>query len=865
MKRGLLFISLLYLSGFCFAQQKFWKIENEKTVLKLNTARPIIPETYKTLSLAFNQYKRFLQTAPSELATGIRSGLQIELPYPDNSFKRFRIVETKMMEDGLATQLPGIRTYIGQGIDEPAATVRIDYTYQGFHAYVISPQGNVFIDPYQKGNNNLYISYFAKDYENPLKASFKCAFTQNPIPLQRSLSLNSVQTATCIGTQLRAYRVAISCTHEYAEAVCPAGSITVANTMSAIVTTMNRVNGVYQTELDIKLVIIAANASVIYLNSATDPYTGNDDGSTLINESQSNITSVIGSSNFDVGHTFSTGAGGLADQGGACNNSIKAKGISGNPTPSGDAYDIDFVAHEMGHQFGAAHTFESEMGNCGNGNRITSSAYEVGSGTTIMAYAGICSGDNIQPNSSSYFHTKSFDEIIAYTTSGTGSTCPVVTNTGNHPPVVIMPASDVKIPKGTPFTLTGSATDVDGDALTYAWEEWDLTNQNSGSAWNSGSNSSVRPLFKSRIPKTSGSRTFPDTAVILANYPSNPSATMNGLKGETLPQVARDIKFRFIARDNNAIGGGVATGGLGCSSTGLFKVVVTNDGPFKLTVPNTAVNWSGGSTQTVTWNVANTNSASGINAQNVDVLMSTDGGNTFLTIVGSTPNDGSESIVVPNISTNNKVRFMIRPVGNIFFDISDVNFTITFNPQAPSFFQFTAKPNVGTILLEWTTFTEVNTKGFEILKSEGNDSSFVSVGFVPGAGNSNTSLNYSAIDTAVKKGVTYFYRIKIIDLNDAFIYSEIKSATLPLTTTFSASIWPQPFINTTNLYLDAIDKKDFGVVIYDVMGRTISKVKIRNTDESRVVPLDINKAPAGVYFIRISQNGTHITLKTVKR
>ncbi|MEO6327743.1 MAG: zinc-dependent metalloprotease family protein [Ginsengibacter sp.] len=695
-KKLLLLILLFAITAFCFAQEKFWKFENEQSVSKRNTPQLIIPKIYRTLSLSFDQYKDYLNTAPVESSYNLKEGLEISLPYPDNSFKKFRIAETKIMEDALATEFPQIKTFTGQGIDDPTATVRIDYTTLGFHAYVLSPSGALFIDPYQKANNNLYITYFSKDYVNPLKKKFACSFNDSLKHNGRPSSISSPLTGTCIGTQLKTYRVAISCTGEYAIKVCPPGNVTKANTMSAIVTTMNRVNSVYQTELDIKMVLVGANASIVYINPATDPYSGNDDANTLIDESQSNITAVIGSSSFDIGHTFSTGAGGLASVGVVCRTGTKASGVTGLENPVGDAYDIDYVTHEMGHQLGATHTFEGDMGNCGDGgSRSLTAAYEVGSGTSVMGYAGICGSDNIQANSDPYFHTKSFDQIVAYTTTGGGNACPVVTPTGNNPPVVIMPVSGMKIPKETPFTLTGSATDIDGDAITYSWEEWDLSNLANGSAWNSGANSTTAPLFKARIPKASGSRTFPDIAVILANYPPNPDTAMGGLKGETLPKVARDIKFRLVARDNKPAGGGVATGGDGCSSTAPFKVVVTNDGPFTLTAPNTAVNWLGGTIQTVTWDVANTNSVTGINAQNVDIFISTDGGNTYPTTIASgIPNNGSASIKVPNIATNSQVRFMIKASGNIFFDISNVNFTITFNTALPvSSFLAKIQPN----------------------------------------------------------------------------------------------------------------------------------------------------------------------------
>lgn len=866
MKKYFTILLCLIISVHGFTQNQFWKVENEQTVLKRSTPQLIVPKFYRTLSLSFDEYKTFLNTAPLESLSNIKQGLEISLPYPDNSFKRFRIVETKMMEEALAAQFPQIKTYVGQGIDDPTASVRIDYTTQGFHAFVLSPAGSLFIDPFQKANNNLYITYLTKDYINPDKEKFKCQLNESFDRTAVSSSLNGTLSGTCIGSQLRTYKAAISCTGEYAIAVCPPGNVTVANTMSAIVTTMNRVNGIYQNDLDIKMVLVGANASIVYTNPSTDPYTGNDNADTLIIQSQSNITSVIGSSNFDIGHTFSTGAGGLANLGVVCSSANKAKGITGLTNPVGDAYDVDYVAHEMGHQFGATHTFESEMSNCG-GNRSKTSAYEVGSGTTIMGYAGICSSDNIQIHSDPYFHTRSFDQIVAYTNTGTGSTCPVVTSTSNTPPVVVMPVSGIKIPKGTPFTLSGTGSDADGDALTYSWQEWDLSNLNTGSEWDSGANSTVAPLFKVRNPTISGSRTFPDMSVILANYPSNPDTTMDGLKGETLPQVARDIKFRLVVRDNKANGGGVATGGNGCSSSATFKVVVTDDGPFKVTSPNTAVNWMGGSNHNVTWNVANTDSVAGINVQNVDILLSTDGGNTYpTTIVASTPNDGSESITVPNIATNNNCRIMVKASGNIFFDISNANFTITATIVLPvSLLQLTVKPASNVILLTWLTNDELNNKGFEVLRSEGDENNFVSIGFVAGAGTSSTAHDYTFNDITAKKDIAYFYRLRQIDLNNNAVYSNIERAQLDGEVKFSASIQPLPFYDNANLYLNGISRKDFKIIISDVMGRRIISKDIKNNEDSRLIPIDFNKQASGVYFIKILQDNIETTLKAVKR
>ena len=685
-----------------FAQNDFFTDAGANRTFQTTGPRVIIPQNYQAATLNIQGMKSFLWSLPSEKNVVNRSAAPvIELPMPDGSMAKFRVWENSIQEPGLEVKFPDIKTFAGQGISDPYATIRFDIGPNGFHAQVLTANGTYYIDPYSRGDINNYISYFRTDYRK--SGTFLCEVPDNP------QNLNTPQTeAACLGTDLRTYRLAVACTGEYAQAPGINAGASAAILHNAIVTTVNRVVGVYEKEVSIRMVLVANNSLVEFLDPDTDPFTGNGNAGVLINESQTVINANIGAASYDIGHTFSTGGGGLAQLSSVC-GSNKARGITGNPSPTGDSYDIDYVAHEIGHQFGGRHSFNGQIGNCSGGNRNGSTAYEPGSGTTIQAYAGICGSDDIQPNSDPHFHAISFDEISNFVAAG--GSCAVITPTGNTIPVIDpLPNNGLTIPVNTPFTLTGSATDANGDALTYCWEEWDLGPQG---AWNSGGTSTTAPLFKSRVPKTTGSRTFPDINVILAGYPVSPAATLGGLKGETLPQVARAMKFKLTVRDNRAGGGGVASSGAGgCQSSSVYQINVDGTSPFAVTSPNGGEIYNGGSLQTITWNAVNTDQAP-FNVANVKISLSTDGGLTYPTIIiASTPNDGSEVLTIPSVvSTTAKMK--IEAIGNIFFDISNANFIInappagfTFNSPAPV---VSACPAATTMQ---TTLTATYTGGF---------------------------------------------------------------------------------------------------------------------------------------------------------
>lgn len=654
MKQKLLSIGAILVLSACsvFAQEtKLWKSDWKaiaESEIPTGGTRYIKPTKYQTFELN-------LESMAAKLAQVKRLDhpnyipITIQIPRPDGTLATFEVYENETMSIGLAEKFPEIRAFDGKSLDGTGEIAKFDLTPQGFHAMIMVPGAStIFLDPYAHLSGDLkhYIVYDRAHFEST--DEFECHFENSA--LTEVKEGNEVTPVKSLGNcTRRTYRLALNATGEYT--TFHGGTVALAQ--AAQVTTMNRVNGVYMRDVAVTMTIVANNNLLIYTNAGTDPFTNGSPG-TMINQSQTNCNTVIGAANYDIGHVFGTNSGGLAGLGVVCNNSNKGRGVTGSGAPVGDPFDIDYVAHEMGHQFSGNHTFSGSTGSCG-GNGNAGTAVEPGSGSSIMAYAGICAPNDVQPNSDDHFVFASMQEIHTFLAGG-GNTCAVSTVIpGQSAPTVTIAGGSYSIPISTPFALTASATDPDGDVLTYCWEQNNATlGVNVPTA-----TQTAGPNFRSRTPSTNPTRYFPAISALTGGTSTY----------EVLPSVARTMTFKCLVRDNE-LGGG-------CNDEETVTMTtVASAGPFIVTFPTaTGVSVAGNSSMTVTWSVANTNIAP-VSCANVDVMVSTNNGTTWTVVGNDVPNDGSETITVPNVATTQALVMVICANGT-FFDVSNNVFTIT--------------------------------------------------------------------------------------------------------------------------------------------------------------------------------------------
>ncbi|HEX8269898.1 MAG TPA: zinc-dependent metalloprotease family protein [Flavobacterium sp.] len=889
-----LLISMMALVFFAsgYGQSSLWKTaSNEKLAATPKMERTSIPTQYELFSLDYAALKSQLEIAPSR-DNGQVSNVIIAFPGADGQFQNFRIYEASVMHPDLAARYSDIKSYVGQGVEDPTTSIYLSTTIFGLHTMTLSSKGASYIDTYTKDLSN-YIVY-SKANVLPGR-TFECHVVEEPVEEVGGRSNNNTSLAS--DGIFRTYRLAMASTSEYSAFHVNAAGLNAGTTaqkkaavLAAMNVTMTRVNGVYERDMSLRMQLVPNNDLIIFIGF--DSFNNNDAG-TLINQSQTVIDANIGPANYDIGHTVSTGGGGLAQLNSPC-TANKARGITGSPSPVGDPYDIDYVAHEMGHQFGGTHTFNNSC----DGNVAGATSVEPGSGTTIMAYAGICAPD-IQGNSDPYFHAVSIAQMSAFV-AGTGS-CSVNVPNNNAAPVVNAGA-DFIIPNGTPFILKGSATDANGDVLTYSWEQTNIEQTTQPPL----STSTTGPSFKSQIPSPSPNRFMPSLQNILAGM-----LTSGGF--EVLPTVARTMNFALTVRDNRTPNGG---------QTGRDNKVITfaNVGPFVVTSQNTdQLVLAPGSTQTVTWNVAGT-TANGINTANVNILLSTDGGYTWSTVLAAnTPNDGSQEITIPSISQPN-CRIIVEAVGNIFFSINGKNIAIgnyqysqqnvctdyTFNAGVPvpesatSYSGFNVNVTDSYVLSDVNirpvfTHPNVGSLYFAVRSPMTAAPAITRLKSAGCAGSANLNLLYDSQGTAVNCAATTSgaptlpqdpltalngqmsngtWTFFIVDIAvgdgvtgtwDSLTLNLCRSEFVPMLKTAAVglegfSLYPNPNNGSFNVKFNSYSSNKINISVHDIQGRKIFEQGYDNTglfNES----LQLNKVQAGVYLVTVQDGAA----KEVKR
>ncbi|MBL8205912.1 MAG: hypothetical protein JNM09_16880 [Blastocatellia bacterium] len=631
-----------------------------------------------------------LGQAPLEAAANTRTTL-LSLPLPNGQMANFRLENSPVLPASLAAKYPDIQSYRGAAVGLPNVTMRCDDSPRGFHATILMGDETVTIQRLSLESAEHYVSYFGSEYDAEVR-QFRCEVKATPTQMARLEQMTRSESDTN-GAMRKTYRLAIATTQEYTN-LATLGGGSAASSLASVVTWLNAVNLIYEQDLSVRFVLAEGNDKVMFTAEPDGLTNGNN--SALLSEIPGVLNAKVGATKYDVGHVLHLNAGGsgVAFLGVACGaNNQKGAGVTGvdpGEVP-GAPFSTSTLAHEIGHQFSATHTFAASCDN----NRQDETAYESASGLTLMSYAGVCN-PSIVARVRPHFHSNSIGQMLNYI--GADGSCATTTATNNNPPTINVGTAHT-IPKQTPFILTATGNDADaGDVpnLMYSWEQSDA-----------GPTppfiSASGPLFRPFPLTTERSRTYPSLTYILNNA-NVPPATISGFEtAENLPNVARMMTFNGIVRD--------LRGGIGAD-----QVIITaaDSGPFLVTQPNTATTLTGGATQTVTWSVNGTNAAP-VNCANVKITMSLDGGNTFPHVLAaSVPNSGTAMVNVPGGLTSAKVRIKIEAVGNIFFDISDVNATLTPGDSCPAIDSIT--PLIGAVgsnvTIKGVNFNNVTTVKF---------------------------------------------------------------------------------------------------------------------------------------------------------
>lgn len=888
---GLLAVSFV---GFSQAKSSWTMLGSSQRGISQKQEEDLGLEDQLLYSLDVAEFKQSLEILHSDASS--KKSIAVAIPNSVGKIEQFNVVESSNFAPELQAKYPEIRAYSGTGITDPKAFINFSVSPSGIQTMILrGDSDSEFIEPLEKNKSMYVVSSSKKRTKGSLPLTCKTV----DVVLSRDLTKKTVQVKSSNGV-FKTMRLALSCTGEYAQYF--GGTVTGA--LDGMNATMTRVNGVFNRDLAVKLIIIANDTDIIFTNPATDPYsdaakgvevvagcTGNDCPGTWNEEVQKTITTKIGEANYDIGHLFG-GSGGGGDAG--CIGCVcdvltntdstpvytAGKGSAytspSDSKPEGDSFDIDFVAHEMGHQIGATHTFSYTV-------EGTGTSVEPGSGSTIMGYAGITNYD-IQSQSDDYFSYASISQIQSNLST---KSCPVSTMLTNQTPTANA-GSDYTIPKSTPFVLKGTASDPNGNTITYCWEQNDsATNSESDANSIAYATKTNGPNFRSFLPSSATNRYFPALGKVLAGQLVT--------TWEALPSVTRNLSFVFTARDN-AVSGFAQT-----NSDGMILAVDGNKGPFAVTSQNTSdASWVLGSSQTITWSVNSSNLLAG--AANVNIKLSTDGGLTFPTfLTTNTPNDGSEVITAPTTAAKN-CRILVEPTANVFYaingktfalgysvatscnsypfaspysipdnvatytektivvpastsEITDVNFSVNFTHTYISDVQIELKSPKGTIV-----------KLFD--KSCGaTDSSLVlTYDDLGGALNCGSTASQTVVPAGVlsafngeNPGGTWTLRFRDTNANDT---GTINSASIQICSSSYATLatpsfeindfvlYPNPNKGDFNIRFSSSNTAAIKVFVTDMLGRKIYQKEFENTGDFNQ-NIQLKNASAGTYIVTV--------------
>jgi subtilisin-like proprotein convertase family protein len=616
-------------------------------------ARAGMPKVFEAYETNFSALQKALKQAPKTEGT---QAFSLELPVISGQTAVFAVWQIDVMHPDLGARYPEIRTYAGEALDGSGRTLRITTSPKGLIAtFMRADMGIEMLEPIDLNNPDVYMLFDQASVSHTLPASAQrmCGVEDDMMDQTEIVSAQPIahQRHAAAPVNVRVYRCAVATTGHFA--IDNGG--TVPSVLAVVVDRVSRISALLERDANIRLQLVSNNDKIIFLDPDTDPYSGIDVGDWL-GQNPAVLSGFIGNSNYDIGHVFgryfSGTAIGVASLSGTCTGN-KGAASSAGFIPYDD-YFVSVAAHEMGHQLSATHTFNR----CGdNAQRSGNSAWEPGSGSTVMSYDGACGSDNVNGGPQIYYHGGTIGQIKNFIATGNGSNCGTVQTVGNNEPDVLSLIPDsLYVPISTPFELKGEGADADGDALTFAWEQMDL-----GGDAPLGTENTNSPLFRSFPPDNSPNRTFPQ----LSNIINNQSSTR-----EILPTQTRKMNFRLTGRDNKTGGGGVA-------QDNLLLFVTNTAGPFRVQNPNTSnVNWRQGAYELVEWDAANTDKAP-VNCTSVDILLSTDNGQTYpIALATNVPNSGKAYVLVPNNVNTNSARVRVNGAVNVFFDISNIGFKV---------------------------------------------------------------------------------------------------------------------------------------------------------------------------------------------